>query len=89
MLSAENTKGASVAVATTDAFHTYRVVVDTTTHAIEVFRDDVSVLTTSAILEIDGNAERDILFGEGSIAATGVSEWRSMKHNAATLGPCP
>lgn len=87
--SAESVKGASASVATTDAPHTYRIEVNTTTHAFTVFRDDVSTLTGTAFVDNGAGVQRGISFGEASLFATGVSEWTSVTHNAHALAPCP
>jgi hypothetical protein len=87
--SANLTKGNAATVATTDAAHTYRVEIDTATHAVEVKRDSVSTITGTAFLESDGSATRTILWGEASISATGSLEWVSFTHNAHVLSSCP
>jgi len=87
--SSENVKGATASVATTDAAHTYRIEIDTATHATTVFRDSVSTLTATAFVETNGAAERSILFGEASTFAKGSAEWTSVTHNAHALAPCP
>jgi hypothetical protein len=81
ILSAENTKGASAAVATTDGFHVYRMEVDTALGNVEVFYDGVSKLTGKTFAE--PSAAPDFLyFGDGSIYGTGVSDWAYFTHNA-------
>lgn len=85
----DQTKGNAATVATTDAPHTYRIEVNTTTHAVEVKRDTVSAVTGTAYLEPDGAAGPVILWGEASILATGSSEWVSFTHNAHATTTCP
>jgi hypothetical protein len=87
--SGELTKGASTNVTTTDALHTYRLEIDTTTHAITVKRDAVSILTGTAYVETESGTTAVVLFGEGSILAKGTSEWASVTHNAHASSPCP
>jgi hypothetical protein len=87
--SSDATKGNAANVATTDAPHTYRIEVNTATHAIEVKRDSVSTITGTAYLEPDGAATALIGWGEASILATGASEWVSVSHNAHALTICP
>lgn len=88
LLSDATTKGNAASVATTDALHTYRLEVDTTTGAITVFRDGVSTLTGSAF-EIADALAPTILFGDASGSAGGTSEWASVSHNAHTPLSCP
>jgi hypothetical protein len=81
LLSAENTKAASAAVVTTDALHVYRVEVDTSLGTVEVFYDGQSKLT--GVTFSDPNASPQyVSFGEGSIYATGTSDWDYVTHNA-------
>src|SRR5262245_26693181 len=89
LTSADTVKGNAAAVATTDGPHTYRIEVNTTTHAIDVKRDSVSVVSGTAFLEQDGSATPIVLWGEGSSVATGSSEWESVVHNAHVLKACP
>jgi hypothetical protein len=90
LLTEENTKGASAAVATTDAAHDYKLVTNTTTHAVEVFRDNVSILTGTAFAEAnDPSAVADIAWGEASSLANGIAEWERVKHNAHSPTTCP
>lgn len=86
---ADGTKGDSETIATTDAPHTYRIEVNTTTHAIDVKRDSVSILTGAAYVELDMGATAVISWGEISVLATGTSEWVSFTHNAHALKACP
>lgn len=81
-----NTRGPSVGVDTVSAFHTYRIEVDGTNagSAVTVYYDGAAVLTGTTFLDVDQAPE--ILFGEGGIYASGVSEWLSIEQNA---GPGP
>lgn len=88
LLTAENTRGPTAAVATTDEAHTYRIEVDTTTGAIEVFRDGVSILE-GAMFGNSGIANDVISWGEVSIVARGVAHWESFQHNALKPLVCP
>jgi hypothetical protein len=81
LLSGESLKGPSVAVATSDAPHTYRVEVDTGSGAIVVFRDGVQVLTGNTFPEPNGGTIA-VFWGELSINAHGTSAWTSVTHNA-------
>ena len=89
LTSADLTKGQSATVATTDALHTYRVSIDTASHAITVSRDGSPIVTGTAYVELDGAATKSIYFGEASNLATGSSMWGSVTHNAHALTPCP
>ena len=81
----ENVAGASAAVTTTDALHVYRLEVDTETGSIEVFFDGVSKLTGKTYTD-PNNSPPYILFGEGSLFATGISDWDYVTHNAYVCG---
>ena len=81
LLSAENTKGASAAVATTDGFHVYRLEVDTALGNVEVFYDGVSKLTGKTFAE-PTVAPDFLYFGDGSLYGTSVSDWAYFTHNA-------
>jgi hypothetical protein len=81
ILSAENTKGTSAAVATTDAMHVYRMEVDTALGTVEVFYDGVSKLTGSTFADPNGTPNF-LYFGDGSLFGTGVSDWAYFTHNA-------
>lgn len=89
LLSDENVKGPSAQLATTDAFHTYRLEVDTTTGAITVFRDGTSVLTGMTFPEPAVGSTPGILFGDPTVFAHGTSAWTSVSHNAHTAIVCP
>lgn len=81
LLSAENTKAASAAVATTDALHVYRMEVDTALGTVEVFYDGQSKLTGVTFADPNGGTPY-VNFGEGSNFATGTSDWDYVTHNA-------
>lgn len=78
-------KGDSAIVDTNDAFHTYRIEVSGT-GSIEVFYDDVLMLTGSTFTSVDfnGGVER-VEWGEISLFAFGTSEWELVRHNASTV----
>jgi hypothetical protein len=86
LLSAENTKAASAAVATTDALHVYRVEVDTALGTVEVFYDGQSKLTGATFTDPNGGSQY-VNFGEGSTFATGTSDWAYVTHNAYVCAP--
>ena len=87
ILAAENTKGPSASVPTTDDFHTYRIEVDTTTGAVTVFYDGTQTLTGSTY-PAPATTENRIRFGDASLLAHGVGEWKTVRHNAH-VAPCP
>lgn len=89
LTSADLTKGNAANVATTDSPHNYHIEVNTTTHAIDVKRDSVSTITGTAYVEPDVAATAIVAWGEGSILATGTSEWVSVTHNAHAPTTCP
>lgn len=79
ILSAENTKGTSIAFDTTGDFHTYRIVADTQANTFQLFIDDeleISGVTFAA------NSAETVQFGETSLFANGISEWQFARHNA-------
>ena len=78
LLSAENTRGASAMVATSDAMHDYVIEVNRGTGAVQVLRDGSPVLTGSLFI----TATDTILFGDISQEATGESRWASFEHTA-------
>lgn len=85
ILSAENTKGAAAAVATTDGFHVYRMEVDTALGNVEVFYDGVSKLTGKAFAGAAASLNSFYFyFGDGSIYGTSVSDWAYVTHNVDT-----
>lgn len=70
-------------VPTSDAFHTYRIEVDTVTGGIQVLYDGVPALSGSLFVSAPFNgSEPRVLFGEGSIHTYSTSEWMYVKHNA-------
>lgn len=81
-LTAADAKGATASVQTDDAFHTYRIEVSSS-GAIKVFYDSVEKLTSATVnnSSINGSTPR-VLWGEGTILASGTSEWQSVSHNA-------
>jgi len=89
LLTAENTAGPSVSIATSDQPHDYLIVADLTTGAIEARQDGVVVLTGATYPEPDPNAPPGIYFGEASLFGRGVSEWLGVEHNAHAPNNCP
>ena len=75
-------------VATTDAFHTYRLVVDPMTFGIEVFYDGTSILTGTATLAGSDIVDR-IYWGDISGFASGGMRWESVSHDALAPVVCP
>jgi hypothetical protein len=90
LLAADLVRGASAAVDTNDAFHTYRIEVNTSTGAIDVFYDGSFLLsgTTFSDVATHGSVAR-VSFGEGSIFATGTTEWEFVRHNASSVTCVP
>ena len=88
LLTAENTRGPSAAVATTDQVHTYRIEVTLATSAIQVFRDGAPILTGAAFVSTY-DVPTAIYFGEASVVAHGTSIWESVTHNALAPSACP
>jgi hypothetical protein len=84
-----STRGPSVAVDTNDAFHTYRLDVNTNTGAIDVFYDlnPVPVISGAAFIDAGFTDAAEIYFGDGSDVESGVSEWQTFIHNAAVPEP--
>jgi hypothetical protein len=75
----------SAAVPTTDAAHTYRVVV----HAgvVRVYRDGVLTLTGGTYTSAsDHGGTPRVGWGEASSLAYGTSDWEYVKHNAHATG---
>ena len=88
LLSAENTRGPSAAVATTDQVHLYRIELTLATSAIQVFRDGAPILTGAAFVSTY-DVPTAIYFGEASVVAHGTSSWESVTHNALAPSACP
>lgn len=86
ILSGENVKGAAAAVATTDDFHVYKMVFDTTQNTVEVFYDGVSKLTGSTFVDPSA-APSYVYFGEATSFGHGSSDWDYVTHNAYTCAP--
>lgn len=85
----EFSNGPVVSVDTNDAFHTYRIDVSAT-GALSL-RYDGNLILTGQTYTSAGNhgAVGRIFWGEGSILATGTSEWKSFQHNALVEDPSP
>ncbi|MFN0249487.1 MAG: hypothetical protein ACKV2T_21565 [Kofleriaceae bacterium] len=88
MLTAESTRDTPHTAATNDVVHSYRIEVNTTTYAVAVFRDGVSVLVGTLFLS-PYDVPDAITWGEGSIVANGSSHWTHVSHNALTAVVCP
>lgn len=88
ILTAENTRGPSYSGPTTDAQHRYRIEANTTTGAIEVFRDDVSIIVGTTFAS-PYPVDEGISWGEGSIVARGTADWTTVSHNALVPVACP
>lgn len=89
LLAADLVRGASAAVDTDDVFHTYRLEVNTSTGAIDVFYDGTFLLSGTTFSDVNSNGSvASVLFGEGSSLATGTTEWEFVRHNASAV-TCP
>lgn len=89
LTSAECGGTVSAAVATTDAAHTYRLVIRPG-GAVTVFRDGVAALNGHTYTSTaDHGASPRVLWGEGTSLAYGTSHWEWVKHNAHALGCGP
>ena len=78
--------GTNAAVDTDDAFHTYRIEVDTSTPSgmITVSYDGVPVLTDHLLTSGNNVTPTPMIhFGDGTTWAYGQSLWKSFCHNAA------
>lgn len=77
--------GPTAYVANTDDFHRYRIEVDNPTTvggAIRVYYDGALVI--AGVTESDPDGTPSIYFGDGTVLSSGLSQWRSFRHNAAT-----
>ena len=85
LLNGDNSAGATAAVDTDSAFHTYRMeALGTGSGAtVNVYQDGVLVLSDNA-LYATGNAAA-VLWGEASTLATGTSLWKRVSHNMAAV----
>lgn len=88
LLSAENTRGPSAAMPTSDTPHDYRIEITWATGAIAVFRDNAPLLTGATFVS-PYDVPTAIYFGESSIVAHGTSIWESVSHNALAATACP
>ena len=84
--SGESTRGPATNVATSDAFHDYRIEMHVPSGGISISQDGTLVLTGTAYAT---SASDGIAFGDATGVAYGTSEWRRLSHNAHVLGPCP
>jgi len=79
-------RGAVANVDTDDAFHSYRIEFRGITNGsrFDVFYD--GALTLNGLLFLDDeDQEPEIAWGDLAYEASGVSEWRSFRHNASAL----
>lgn len=83
LLSGDLVRGASASVDTDDAFHTYRIEINTN-GVVNVFYDGSLALTGSTFISNSGAfpGMRAIYWGNASVLANGVSEWEFFRHNA-------
>jgi len=72
-----------------DAFHTYRLEVEGN-GTVSAYQDGVRKLISHTYTDaLDHALAPRILFGEGSIAAQGISEWEFVRHNAVVPNSGP
>jgi hypothetical protein len=84
LTSGELVKGPSASVATSDAFHTYRIEIAGT--AVSVYHDGTLTLSGSTYVSTsDHGLTPRIVFGEGASGAFGESQWQYFKHNAGGI----
>jgi hypothetical protein len=83
ILSGDFTIGATAAVDTDNAFHTYRIVINGTSlgSAVQVYYDSGLILSGS-LYSLAQPAAR-IVWGESSTLAFGTSEWTYFEHNGS------
>lgn len=92
-LASNTVKGASAAVDTDGAFHTYRIEVTGTVagSSFAVFYDaETTPRIQSALFadpDFNGQVPR-LYFGEGSVLAFGTAEWQEVSHNASAGACC-
>lgn len=90
LLESENVRGPSVSLNTSDAQHSYRIEAEVALGgAIEVFQDDVLVLSGLTFQDPDVSAPPVLHFGEASLFASGTTEWGAVTHNAHQPVICP
>ena len=85
----DNSVGASAAVDTDGAFHTYRLeALGTTSGAIvNVYQDGNLVLSDNSLYNAGGTAS--VSWGEGSQLASGTTHWSRVSHNMAGVSVVP
>jgi hypothetical protein len=83
-------KGPSAAVATIDDFHTYRIDVSSS-GAVSAYYDGFLKLRSHTYGNdlLDHGTRTRVGFGEGSVAASGQSEWEYVQHNAGVPPEAP
>ena len=81
-------RGAAAAVDTDGAFHDYRIEVHGKSEGspLDVFYDNAPLLS-GTLFKDDEDQEPEIAWGDIAYEASGVSEWRSFRHNAAVPEP--
>ena len=79
--SSENVRGPSATMDTSTAFHDYRIEIELADAGVAVFVDNVQALTGATFTEPTSVTDY-LVWGEGSIAAHGRSEWQSFSHDA-------
>lgn len=82
LLSAENVRGMSASVPTSDAMHDYVIDVDRLTGSVSVSYDGTPTLTGNLFINPGDTTTDRILWGEVSNVATGSSVWESFEHDA-------
>lgn len=85
---ADLTPGTKVTTPGTDDFHTYRLEFAGTPgadNAVRLFKDGVQVATGTMFADAS-RTQPGLAFGEGSVLATGTSQWRFFRHTS-TAGP--
>jgi len=82
LLSAENTKTDSEAVATSDAMHDYVIDIDRTAGTVAVSYDGTPTLTGMLFTTPSDTTTDYILWGDISSVGYGSSEWASFAHDA-------
>ena len=81
LLSSHTVRGPSVSLDTDDSFHTYRM--EISGQDIAVYYDGNLALTGSVLYDEEVISNQKIIqWGDGTILASGTSEWEYVKHNA-------
>jgi hypothetical protein len=77
---------AETVVTDTSAFHEYRFDVDPFEETVQLSIDGVDTTTVPLFTFSQHCGSAGIFFGNGSILSSGVTQWRSVRHNAG-IGP--